>query len=614
MKKRYYVLPGFVLALILYLYFSGTLRHFSNSIKLKRYWQKHYSMVPPSAPGVDYSFHRVAKAQKDGCFFEVGSERNYYEPRGIDADLCEQEGGVSKSNQSYLWCSTRSSGKLFYGTVSNYLCQSYMNFQRNDSIHDRCLACEWEFSRFGLEHDLIGFYGDYRPPQICVYNPQTGENTDITPYNDTLLYTTLGIRAAFSSDGLVFLSGPGMGGRPGEIRGLRIFVFDGETNDYLGSAVLDSLLASHRLLPKNIRRCSRINGSVYLGLTAKDLTDDGREMGLVLKWTGDREDLFSFQIVGRIGEPVDEICAHNNRLYLHTWPSVKMNEKDMDSATIESVSSIYMSSEVPATGLSEAQADGWKKVWDYSMYEPDEYTWKSYIGGEMLSYNGYLYFGTLHMPFANFLLMELRNQEAPRWEMLNALLGTHRACAIFRCSDFAGEQPDVDLVFGMEKLPVYDAKTGKWSFRNNKLNKAPLSGPMGMWNPFNHYAWSMEELDGKLFFGTKSFFRMIPEMLSSMSDRMIQRLQKRIDTDRYSGCAIIDVNGLQVPADWVAGDVFYLTADSNVPVPVTTNGFGNPYNYGMRCMTGIGDRLYVGTANPYNLAPEGGYELVEVGR
>jgi hypothetical protein len=55
-------------------------------------------MLTPSASGVDYGFHRVTKAQKNIYFYNLGSERNYYDPLGIDAERCERDGGVPKSN------------------------------------------------------------------------------------------------------------------------------------------------------------------------------------------------------------------------------------------------------------------------------------------------------------------------------------------------------------------------------------------------------------------------------------------------------------------------------------------------------------------------------------
>jgi len=612
MKKRYLIPLVILVALILYVVFSGLSRDLFNTLRLKRYWQKNYSMVPPKSQNPEFSFKRVAKAQKDGCFFSVGNENNQYAAKGIDIEACLAEGGNPKANQSYIWCSTEEAGKLFYGTASNYLCQSFMNFSRNDSLHDNCLACEWKYSMFGAQNDLIGFYGDFRPPHAYVFDPETGEHIDITPYEDPLLQHTLGLRAAGSIDSIVFFAGPGMGKNPGELQGIRIFAFDAITNDFLESVQLDSLLAEYHLQPDNVRRCACVNESLYIGLSAKDLKEENKKIGIVLKWTGNRHDLFKCQLVARVPGPVNEITLHNDRLYLHTWPTINMGHANSDEVKIESVSSIYMSSKIEACGLTEDHIDSWEKVWDYSKYDPDDFVWQAYSGGKMISYNGYLYYGTLHMPMANFLMMKLKKDDASTWEMLNGLLGSHRAITVFRCKDFSLKEPEVEIVFGMEELPVYDTEKKKWKTEANKLNKKPLSGPMGIWSPFNHYTWSMEELDGKLFIGTKSFFRMVPEMVSAMSDKMVSRLQKRIDTTKCIRSEIINVSGLYIPSNWVGGDLFYLTKDSNIPLNITSDGFGNQYNYGMRSMTRIRDKLYVGTANPYNLTEKGGYELIEV--
>ena len=48
-------------------------------------------------------------------------------------------------------------------------------------------------------------------------------------------------------------------------------------------------------------------------------------------------------------------------------------------------------------------------------------------------------------------------------------------------------------------------------------------------------------------------------------------------------------------------------------VAVSRTGVGNAANYGIRTMVAEPDRLYLGTANPMNLLPEGGWELRRVG-
>ncbi|AGL21060.1 hypothetical protein [Actinoplanes sp. N902-109] len=47
---------------------------------------------------------------------------------------------------------------------------------------------------------------------------------------------------------------------------------------------------------------------------------------------------------------------------------------------------------------------------------------------------------------------------------------------------------------------------------------------------------------------------------------------------------------------------------------MTTTGAGNQLNYGFRNLVADGDDLYAGTANPMNLQPRGGWELLRLER
>jgi len=198
MKKRYYFLI-FILIIIVVISQLKITRTISNTIRLRRYWQENYSMIPPGPDkSIDFDYTLIAKAINDECFFHVGSPENYYSSTQIDCDDCNDRGGKPKANQSYVWSMAEGNGKLFFGTATNYLCQSYMNYSRNDSIHSECQVCEWGASTVGMNYTSNDFYGDFRPPKIYVFNPLNDSLTDLTPYNDEYLNKTLGIRAAGS--------------------------------------------------------------------------------------------------------------------------------------------------------------------------------------------------------------------------------------------------------------------------------------------------------------------------------------------------------------------------------------------------------------------------------
>jgi hypothetical protein len=76
---------------------------------------------------------------------------------------------------------------------------------------------------------------------------------------------------------------------------------------------------------------------------------------------------------------------------------------------------------------------------------------------------------------------------------------------------------------------------------------------------------------------------------------------------------------LPLPAGDHGADLLRFTSGAGPAEAVSTDGLGNPTNYGVRTMVSQ-EALYLGTANPMNLmtdpeggGPLGGWELVRLG-
>jgi hypothetical protein len=95
----------------------------------------------------------------------------------------------------------------------------------------------------------------------------------------------------------------------------------------------------------------------------------------------------------------------------------------------------------------------------------------------------------------------------------------------------------------------------------------------------------MAEFDGSLYLGTFNGSVMLPYLQPPRPESKGVRLARWIGIDHLvqfeGGC-----------------DLFW-SHDGVSWTPVTTTGFGNPYNFGVRSMVGTPYGLFVGTANPF---------------
>jgi SAM-dependent methyltransferase len=125
--------------------------------------------------------------------------------------------------------------------------------------------------------------------------------------------------------------------------------------------------------------------------------------------------------------------------------------------------------------------------------------------------------------------------------------------------------------------------------------KVPLSGlGPGFGKPFAGYLWSMCVHEGWLYAGT---FDSLTSMRYGRLDRWPEHLRRMLSRKRLE--RIIGKFG---------GFDLWRSRDGCSWIPVTQNGFGNPFNIGARTMVPTPHGLYVGAANPF--APDVAVERV----
>ncbi len=115
---------------------------------------------------------------------------------------------------------------------------------------------------------------------------------------------------------------------------------------------------------------------------------------------------------------------------------------------------------------------------------------------------------------------------------------------------------------------------------------SPTSGlGAGFDNFFAGYLWRMRAHDGALYAGTFDVSSFLPYADRNAWDERVKRLIDPVTLERY--------------LEFRGGCELWRTTDGDNWSAVTKNGFGNPYNYGIRALLSTPRGLFVGTANPF---------------
>jgi hypothetical protein len=592
----------------------------------------------------------LAKARSDECFNEIfipdpenpdipPENPNIYDPGQSAA--CD----FNKVNQAYVWGMTKSGDNIWFGTGSNVQClvsASYLGV--SDEAQNEAWVCEFGYSRylkdlfntlpdlFSDNYDLSGIplelFGDWRPPRIFVYNIRTKILTDKTPpysilfpqYPETLSNATIGIRSAGTLGQIILLGGPSALG------GIDLYAYRADTGTYLGSSNINNLPGGNIMSVNNIRKWLVVEGVLYtsVGVTYADGINSG---GKVLRWRGSLLNPFNFEVVGTLDSAGAELATHNGRLFVSTWSGEGEIGLPLENQN-QSPAGIYMSPVIPSGGLTSAHAaEGiWQKVWTVNDYEPDPVIAATYGVGALASFDGYLFWGTMHVPSLSYAaqyyyIIERAGKrsnvyfaDAGPWESYYPksntaykekrdalwIRSTLRAITIFRGKNFTQPDQQIDLLYGQKAMPRFtltqDAVkgfVGTYDMAENNMGGAePLFGPMGFGNVYNNYTWTMDVLNNRLYLGT-------------MNSTILA----------YRG-EVPDDENLAVS---MGANLFSFSSADLPAVPERIDGAGNYANYGIRTMLADGDSLYLGTANPMNLLTNengeniGGWELVKLG-
>jgi len=530
----------------------------------------------------DYDFNVVAKAVPDEWYNGIGQPYIAYNgtpPPGVP--------GKPKVNQDYVWAMTQTGSWIYFASGGNVLAQASMS---GESYETTAYVREGASSAYPLLPEAVRpFLGDWRPPQVHAYNMATGEYRNLTP-NDALIANTLGIRSAGATEDVVLLAGPDL-----RYMGMNLFAFDAKTGQYLGS---------QRILQySNVRSWVNAGGQLYTA-TLRTFSTTGE--GAVLRWVGSRESPFRFQEVGRLDLEGAYIVEHQGRLFVSTWPLWKGSLMGQAGYRSTAKAGIWMSPPLGSEGLDGTDARNWSKVWSIDHYEPDPVVAKSYGGGAMASFDGYLYWGTMQVPGTSIPMFQETYPDAP-----NLAGKTERPTAVFRAKNLDNPAArQIDLLYGDASLWKYNPSSNSWAKAANLMGRSGLYGTGGLNNAANHYTWSMAVHNGVLYLGTFDYNSILAREVYVTAGGNVNRVETLMAAAGQPGVRM-------------GADLWAFPPGGLSPFPVTREGAGNPLNHGIRNMEATSFGLFLGTSNcsnlltrpynpPSNPLKAGGWELIRV--
>jgi hypothetical protein len=505
----------------------------------------------------------LAQAIPDECFNGLGED---YPPIAADGSCVP---GQPKANQSYIWGLTEESGKLWFGTLANAAC-ILDGLGDAEPIANALFACEFGESQYARTYPSIpAQLGDWRPPRIYSYDLATHELVE-RKVNSPLLRNTLGFRGAGSIGGIAFLGGPALSGN-----GINIFAFRADTGQFLGACTRSDYTY--------IRGWKDVGGVLYVGV-------GDAVHGAVLRWNGKAQGMAAasnfcglFSEVGRTTADVANITAYTDgggseRLAVSTVP-IRTPNGGTGAGT-----GIWVSPPIPAGGLRAGHASQWRQVWSPTEYDPDPIVSRfGYAGGAVQYFDGWLYWGTIHLQNSKAYGIHETctapycfGTPADDAEEQALSAGVYRTTSVWRGRNL--EDPatrEVQLLYGESQLPA--CCSAPKTFEMRSTGWTPLYGPSGFGNPANEYTWQMAVFGGRLFVGT-------------------------YDASILQGSA---------PASQYGADLWRFDSSGSPAVNENSIGLGDRLNYGIRALQPLddGSGIIVGMANPFNLAPGGGWEL-----
>lgn len=217
----------------------------------------------------------------------------------------------------------------------------------------------------------------------------------------------------------------------------------------------------------------------------------------------------------------------------------------------------------------------------------------------LASYNDWLYAGTYNTA-AGYEIWKLEGPDdsaAPILVVANGGPSSANEAAITPCVFdnrlYIGSQlnPYANISRGLKGADIIRINTeDEWEIVVGPDSLTGLDSGFNNWP--NTYIWSMVEHDGWFYVATynqvSAFFNVLENL-----DKVIAAFLPKPGSTTMRQANFFEII-------WSAGADMYKTQDGVTWYQVTSNGFGDVGNYGVRTMVSVGDELYIGTTNPFD--------------
>jgi hypothetical protein len=524
--------------------------------------------------------------------------------------------GIPRNVSSYIWGATLSQDHkdLWFGEGTSMLCVNEAAYASAVAALGRTfpvpfyvrnqVACQ--FGKAVNPH-FTGLFADATVPHVYEYDIARNTLIDRTPSPSVSpdFQKIGGIRAFGEMNNVAIAGGleASIGDGQSSGGGVHLYAFNATTGQFLGSEIFDQY--------NNIKNFFTADGRMYVGFgLAKPLVGhcscpSGVATGQVLQFVPSVShplpSVTHPPVVGNVGQTPSYFGFAGNRLLMTTY---------LNGGGQEAAGAVYVSPPLGPQGLTPGQANLWKKIFAPEQYFPDPITASQALGFGITEFKGDVYFVIGMYPGQSALshILAYRGSFPFTFPALGHwFINSEPAAQVFRITGFETRHQKLQLLYGEKTFPVFvkppGALRGHWQIQQNLMHLTPLYGGQGFGNRANPYgAWGIGVGGGRLYMGGFDTSHLFREVLLTEQSGFAQAILGH----RVPAAELRLFSNAAFPDKSAAGPVWFFTNNHSPAQPLTTTGFGNQDNWGVRGIFPVSNTTVLfGTNNGFNFPAQG---------